>query len=328
MEKREAITASNLGPVVSVLTWIVEASVVIAVGIKFTLSSIIPGKRNREDIALFLATAFSIGFTISISLAVPNGVGRHQETLSLHQLESLKMAVYSADILLVLISSCVQASVLIFLHEVTPSRAHRRAIHAMAWSTALFSIASFFVAVFPCHPPRVWELLGAECIDQLSFWEAFAGVNIVIESALVLLPIIVVYPLRMNRRRKAILLSCFAARLIVIGTFAVQIYEAQNLKLHRSDLTFHAWKYLLTTVFVQGLSIITVCIPYIRNLLLSMESGMIQTGHLRLPSRNSGEGEFALRAIPTGKTNSNLSSNVDPTLEEPAPSHGKKDGRI
>lgn len=56
MDKREAITASNLGPVVSLLTWILEATVVIAVGVKFTLSSVIPGRRRREDSALFLAT--------------------------------------------------------------------------------------------------------------------------------------------------------------------------------------------------------------------------------------------------------------------------------
>lgn len=57
MDKREPITASNFGPVVSVLTWIVEASVIIAVGIKFTLSFVIPGnKRNAEDAALLLAT--------------------------------------------------------------------------------------------------------------------------------------------------------------------------------------------------------------------------------------------------------------------------------
>lgn len=56
MDKRESITASNLGPVVSVLTWIVEASVIIAVGIKFTLSFVIPGKRSAEDAALLLAT--------------------------------------------------------------------------------------------------------------------------------------------------------------------------------------------------------------------------------------------------------------------------------
>lgn len=56
MDKREAITASDLGPVVSLMTWILEAAVVIAVGVKFTLSSIIPGERRREDGVLILAT--------------------------------------------------------------------------------------------------------------------------------------------------------------------------------------------------------------------------------------------------------------------------------
>jgi hypothetical protein len=56
MDKREPITDSNLGPVVSVLTWITVASVVIAVGIKVTLSTVVLRKRIAEDTALFLAT--------------------------------------------------------------------------------------------------------------------------------------------------------------------------------------------------------------------------------------------------------------------------------
>lgn len=151
-----------------------------------------------------------------MSLAVSNGIGKHQETLSSHQLESLQKAVYSADILLVLVSNCVQASVLFFLHEVTPDRLHQRLIYGIAGFVALFFIPSFFVAVFPCRSPDVWAVLGVQCIDQLSFWEAFAGVNVVIESALVLLLAFVVYPLMMERRRKAIVISGFAARLLYV----------------------------------------------------------------------------------------------------------------
>ncbi|KAI0883456.1 uncharacterized protein GGS22DRAFT_31024 [Annulohypoxylon maeteangense] len=328
IDKREAITASNLGPVVSLLTWIMEAAVVIAVGVKFTLSSIIPGRRNREDAVLFFATVFSIGFTVSMSVAVPNGIGRHQDTLSTNQLETLQKGVYSANILLVLVSSSVQASVLIFFHEITPDFFHLRFIYALAVLMTLFCISSFFVAAFPCASPSVWGILGTQCIDQLSFWEVFAAVNIVIEGALILFPVLVVYPLTMKKRRKAIVISCFAVRIIVIGAFVAQFYEAQILKSHIVDRTFHIWKYLLTTVFVQALSIITVCIPYIRNLLLGMESGMIQTGHFRLPSRQGIDTEISLRRITVDETSTNLSGSADPKLEESTISHGKKDGRI
>ncbi|KAI1280257.1 hypothetical protein F5Y07DRAFT_356397 [Xylaria sp. FL0933] len=308
MDKREVITTSNLGPVVSVLAWIVQATVAVAVSIKFTLSSIISGKRNREDIPLLLATAFDIGFTVSISLAVPNGVGRHEKTLSLNQLESLQKALYTANILFVSVLAFAQASVLILFHELTPDRVYKKAVDAIAAFITLFALASLLVVIFPCHPPRVWGLLGTGCIDQTSFWKAFAGMNIFIETALVLFPIFLIYPLKVKKGRKTILVSCFAVRLIVVGGFAVQIYEAQSLNSQLSDWTFDSWKFILAMVVVQGLSIITVCIPYIRNLLLSIESGMIQTGHVRLQSRPSVETSFPLCHIPTSRMTSDTAS--------------------
>lgn len=87
-------------------------------------------------------------------------------------------------------------------------------MNAVAVFVALFFIASLIVTIFPCGPPHVWRILRADRIEQLSFWEAFAGVNVVIEIALVLFPVLIVYPLKMGRARKAILISCFAARLV------------------------------------------------------------------------------------------------------------------
>ncbi|OTA98289.1 hypothetical protein M426DRAFT_28588 [Hypoxylon sp. CI-4A] len=322
MDKRETITASNLGPIVSLLTWIMTATVLLAVAIKFTLSSIIPGRRNSEDVALILATIFSVGFTVSISLAVPNGIGRHQDTLSSYQLESMRKAIYAADILFILVSTCAQASVLFFLHEVTPELLHRRTIYGTAALIILVSTSSIFVAAFSCPPPDVWRSMEGQCIDQLSFWEAFAGINLFIESILVLLPILIVYPLLMGRIRKIAVVSYFAVRLLVIGAFVAQICEAQSLKPIVRDRTFHAWKLILTMVFVQALSIITVCIPYIRTVLLVVESGMIQTGHLRLQSRHGTEPEIHLQYIPASDTCAALASNRSAKIEEPPISYG------
>ena len=106
-----------------------------------------------------------------------------------------------------------------------------------------------------------------------------------------------------------------------MGAFAAQLYEAQSLKTHLLDRTFHAWKYLLTIVFVQGFSIISVCIPYIRNLLLGMESGMIQTGHFGLPDRHSSETEIPLRP----QTSTHFSGNAGAKLQRPDTCHVEGD---
>lgn len=149
-----------------------------------------------------------------MSLAVSNGIGQHKDALSLRQLESLQKAAYSADILFVLVSSSVQVSTLIFLHDITPDRLQHRLIYAVAGLITVFTVVAFFLVVFPCHPSRVWAFMGAHCIDQLQFWQAFAGLNVVFESALILLPVLIVYPLAMRRRRKAIVIACFAARIL------------------------------------------------------------------------------------------------------------------
>jgi len=99
-----------------------------------------------------------------------------------------------------------------------------------------------------------------------------------------------------------------------MGAFAFYLYEARMLKKHADDWTFHCWKWLLASILVQGLSIITVCIPYIRNLLLSMESGMIQTGHFRLQGKRSLETQLCLPTI-SDVTRSTHSARV-PVIEE------------
>lgn len=76
----------------------------------------------------------------------------------------------------------------------------------------------------------------------------------------------------------------------VIGAAIAQVVLLDRLE-NTNDITFDIWSYHLTTQFVVSLSIITVCIPYVRNVLLGFESGMFQTGGFRLgklmPAKNS-----------------------------------------
>ena len=67
----------------------------------------------------------------------------------------------------------------------------------------------------------------------------------------------------------------------VIGAVIAQL---ALLNQHRKteDITFDTWSYYLSTQFVQNLSVITACVPYIKNVLVGVESGMFQTGHFQL----------------------------------------------
>lgn len=67
----------------------------------------------------------------------------------------------------------------------------------------------------------------------------------------------------------------------VIGAIIAQLILLTQQR-DASDVTFDTWSYYLSAQFVQSLSVITACVPYIKNVLLGVESGMFQTGHFRL----------------------------------------------
>ena len=67
----------------------------------------------------------------------------------------------------------------------------------------------------------------------------------------------------------------------MIAAFIVQLVELRKIR-RADDYTYGDWRYYLCAQFVQSLGVISQCIPYIRNLMLGLESGMIRTGHFRL----------------------------------------------
>ena len=73
----------------------------------------------------------------------------------------------------------------------------------------------------------------------------------------------------------------------------------------------------MSTQFVQNLSVVTVCIPYVRNVLVGLESGMLQTGafHLRKVSatttENTGSHPSAASKRPQNKGTSKQSEDTD-----------------
>ncbi len=80
-----------------------------------------------------------------------------------------------------------------------------------------------------------------------------------------------------------------------------------------SDATLDTWSYYLSAQFVQSLSVITACVPYIKNALLGVESGMFQTGRFGLatlqksPQRTQ---EHSSSAARSGKENATGTSGL------------------
>lgn len=89
----------------------------------------------------------------------------------------------------------------------------------------------------------------------------------------------------------------------VIGPIIAQVIQLNGLR-STTDITFDSWPYYISNQLVLNLSLLTVCVPSIKNFLIGLESGMIQTGDFRL--RKSGTTTAASNSTnPTSSSNNN-----------------------
>lgn len=309
---REAITPDNFSPVVNIVTWILLASMVLAVCTKVAMKVV--GRRtfNTDDSILVAAMIISVAQSVSFGVQTYNGVGRRFDSLTTSQKARYEKAGYSADILYILSLGISKIAVLVLIWQITPVSQQRRLALGAGSLILAWTVASFFAAVFQCSPPNTWLLLGQQCFDRTSFWTAYAVINIVTEAVLLSIPTYTIWTLHTSGQRKAVAISCFAVRSLVVGAIIAQLVLLAQQR-DSKDVTFDSWTYYLSAQFVQSLSVITACVPYIKNVLVGVQSGMFQTGRFGMatlhksPQRTQGQDSSVSRS---GKENTITTSGI------------------
>lgn len=334
---REAITSDNFVPVVNIVTWILLVSMVLAVCTKVAMKVIGRHTFNIDDSVLVAAMVILSGFLAlsklrkrfcvsgrqrcaidyflctdlqwrRTSFGVPHHLAggdiREGPTLGLgvqRRILTKTQAGYSADLLYIIALAISKVSVLVLLWQITPVAVHRRMTLGVGSFIAAWTLASFFASVFQCSTPDTWMILSQHCFDRTSFWTTYGIINILIEAILILMPTYTIGTLHMSSQRKAAAISCFAIRGLVMGAIIAQLILLIQQR-DTNDATLDTWSYYLSAQFVQSLSVITACVPYIKNVLLGVESGMFQTGHFGLatmhksPRRTQEHGSSAARS--------------------------------
>ena len=71
-----------------------------------------------------------------------------------------------------------------------------------------------FILGFQCSLPHTWNTFGGKCIDLRAFWTYVDVMNVVTDLPLVILPAMIISKLHADTSRKAIVICCFAARVL------------------------------------------------------------------------------------------------------------------
>ncbi|KAI4194256.1 MAG: hypothetical protein LQ348_002684 [Seirophora lacunosa] len=272
--------------VVSVVTLFLLVATVVTVIARTAMRWALTRKTHLDDAIIMIATGLATAQSIVIVAGVvPNGLGQKYHHLSSLQ-RSLFQKHYYAAVLLYIPCICVSnLAVLFLLQTITPVTWHRRLLVVAGTITVAWGTAAELASAFQCDLPTPWTVLdGAtqkgQCFDITVFWYCFGVVQLLIDIALVILPWIIVYDVRMDGHRKHVMIGCFATRLLVIVAVVAQLVYF-NSATKSNDMTFNLWAEIVCTQVVQSLSIITTCVPHLKPFFDRIESGMLRNDDLR-----------------------------------------------
>ncbi|KAG4034539.1 hypothetical protein MFRU_003g04980 [Monilinia fructicola] len=233
-----------------------------------------------DDALIIISLLFATGSTTAITIGIKNGLGLLDwESGSQDELDALQKSVFSFNILFILSQVFSKLSILVFIRSLTPNRLHRNLdtlsiILAVSWGiTAGFGLA------FQCDTPQTWNSLQNECMNRLAFFTCVEIFNILLDLVLMLLPILVIWNLKLSLNPKLVVISCFVPRICVIIAITAQL--AILFDEDQSGEPFFFWSFIMSTLLAQCLGIVSACILYLKPFLKSLNSGMMRNDDLR-----------------------------------------------
>ncbi|KAI9041299.1 uncharacterized protein KD926_007253 [Aspergillus affinis] len=235
-------------------------------------------RRKLLIVTLLIATLISsILAGVAASIAAENGLGRSPGEYSDAQFKAIQKAIYVTEIFHVLTVGLGKLSFTALFYVLLSSTRWSRAVVAAAVFLVLWTVTMIISASLECDPPEVWNLAEGNCRNprKTALWIYFGVSNILIEVLLIALPSLLVYSIQMSLHKRVIVIGCFSIRILDIVVTAVQIRYTYAFGA-RSSISLELWPWVMCSQVLQTVTIISACVPYLREFLRSFPSGMFQ----------------------------------------------------
>lgn len=256
------------------------ASIVIAVLVVFVLvlrvisRFYIALKLGWDDAFVFAASIFSFGQTALFGLLVFGGLGHHAQTVPAPNQFSIPKILFSFELLHIVGLNLGKLSALFFYLKLFNNK-------SIAWITrwCIMAVSAGTVALILwqflfCRPLyKMWEWNGLEnCGDRQPLYVAVCVWSIFTDLLVLVVPLPIIWKLKMERTQKLRLSWLFAAGLSVTATSIVRLAYIVTINYH-DDFSFHSVPSTFLAVLEPPTTILCVCLPMVYSLLARVRNG-------------------------------------------------------
>ncbi|RWA05138.1 hypothetical protein EKO27_g9967 [Xylaria grammica] len=267
-----------MNALMQVITWIFLALMSLMLAFRFLSTLFLKaGKWFRwEDLLIVIAYATAVGESVLFLIPSSSAFGKEMSTVAQYELTSSTKIQYAANLLFIIAVGFSKLSVCMSLFALSPDRIHRRLTVGVFLIIIMWILTSVFVTAFQCGSHKAWDKIKKSCIDQNAFLDYVGISNILSDVALIAVPIVIVYPLKMAFKTRATIIAAIIPSIIQL------IYLP---RLFEPDYTLKAVPFYLATQATLFASISAACIVYFWPFLRSLQSGLVSANNKSFTSQ-------------------------------------------
>lgn len=297
------VTPNDLSPAINIITWFLLIVSVLAVFARVGIMFLITKKLRLDDGLIFASLILASFQAACVTISTGNGYGQPVDSLSQAQETALMKSRYAAEMLFIgsigLAKLCSWTFVILLIQRT------RFIEWTMAGFVVAWAVAAEFAVGFQCGVPRSWNTVPdhPSCFNTRAWWNYFGITNILTELALIIVPISIVLPVQMRKKKKAIVSLCFMVRIFVILAIIQELYYRNTLP-KNDDGTLPTWKITICVQTVQCFAILAACAPQIKPFLECLQSTGLKIYHVSGPQ--TAHGEYSLSHVGSVKNDHKL----------------------
>ncbi|KAI9678962.1 MAG: hypothetical protein M1829_001947 [Trizodia sp. TS-e1964] len=248
-------------------------------GYKLTPEQLAVMGENRGPLCLGINVAFMVVGAAFVALRL---LSRKVVGLSLKSDDYLSIVAligYAYEQIYGITLGLVKLSVLLVYHRVFITPAFKKALYIMAGLIVAKTIAFEFVVLFQCHPiSDTWNLGDSRNCINFDFALTFSSTfNMVSDFAILILPLPVVWTLKISRRKKVILTGVFCIGIFACVSSIVRLITLRKIIDSPTDFSYSYAELNIWSMIECSSALICACIPTLAPLFRGALGGNLTT---------------------------------------------------
>ncbi|KAI0435846.1 hypothetical protein F4803DRAFT_544261 [Xylaria telfairii] len=282
-----------------VIAFLVLATLLLRVASRFYIAL----KLGWDDALVFVASAFSFGQTVLFALLVFGGLGHHAETVPAPNQFSIPKVLFSFELFHIISLNLGKLSALFFYLKLFNNKSVARITKWCILAVSLGTVGLVLWQFLFCHPLyKMWEWDGLEnCGDRKPLYIAVCVWSIFTDLLVLVVPLPIIWKLKMERTQKLRLSWLFAAGLSVTATSIIRLAYIATIDYH-NDFSFHSVPPTFLAFLEPPETILCVSLPMLYSFFARVWPGKnsrnASTRHVGPPHSHTYGSSFARRVDP------------------------------